>query len=96
LKAWRGAPNWTPSSGNGAAGLGYVFESIIAVVVWGVLLGWGYGSAFGVFLGAMIHGIINVGIFYRDGAPNGATLPSSLAFCCSVPYCRIAASAASP
>jgi simple sugar transport system permease protein len=29
-----------------------------------VLLGGGYGSAFGVFLGTVIFGVINVGIFY--------------------------------
>jgi simple sugar transport system permease protein len=51
-------------SGNATAGLGYVFQAPIVAVIGGVLLGGGYGSAFGVFLGTMIFGIINVGIFY--------------------------------
>ncbi len=51
-------------SGNATAGLGYVFQAPIVAVIGGVLLGGGYGSALGVFLGTMIFGIINVGIFY--------------------------------
>ena len=51
-------------SGNATAGLGYVFQAPIVAVIGGVLLGGGYGSAFGVFLGTMIFGIINIGIFY--------------------------------
>ncbi len=51
-------------SGNATAGLGYVFQSIIVSVVGGVLLTGGHGSAFGVFLGTTIYGIINIGIFY--------------------------------
>jgi simple sugar transport system permease protein len=52
------------NSGNATAGLGYVFQAPIVAVVGGVLLGGGYGSAFGVFLGTVIYGVINVGIFY--------------------------------
>ena len=52
------------NSGNATAGLGYVFQAPIVAVVGGVLLGGGYGSAFGVFLGTVIFGVINVGIFY--------------------------------
>ena len=51
-------------SGNATAGLGYVFQAPIVAVIGGVLLGGGYGSAFGVFLGTVIFGIINIGIFY--------------------------------
>ena len=51
-------------SGNATAGLGYVFQAPIVAVIGGVLLGGGYGSAFGVFLGTVIYGVINVGIFY--------------------------------
>lgn len=51
-------------SGNATAGLGYVFQSMIVAVVGGVLLTGGHGSAFGVFLGTTIYGIINIGIFY--------------------------------
>jgi simple sugar transport system permease protein len=52
------------NSGNATSGLGYVFQAPIVAVVGGVLLGGGYGSAFGVFLGTVIFGVINVGIFY--------------------------------
>ena len=51
-------------SGNATAGPGYVFQGPIVAVIGGVLLGGGYGSAFGVFLGTTIFGIINIGIFY--------------------------------
>jgi simple sugar transport system permease protein len=51
-------------SGNATAGLGYVFQALFVAVFGGVLLGGGYGSAFGVFLGTVIFGVINVGIFY--------------------------------
>jgi simple sugar transport system permease protein len=52
------------NSGNATAGLGYVFQAPIVAVIGGVLLGGGYGSAIGVFLGTVIFGVINVGIFY--------------------------------
>lgn len=45
-------------------GQGYVFEAPIVAVIGGILLGGGYGSAFGVFLGTAIYGVINVGIYY--------------------------------
>ncbi|CAM5775326.1 ABC transporter permease [Labrys miyagiensis] len=51
-------------SGNATAGLGYVFQAPIVAVIGGVLLGGGYGSAIGVFLGTVIFGVINIGIFY--------------------------------
>ena len=52
------------NSGNATNGQGYVFEAPIVAVIGGVLLGGGYGSAFGVFLGTVIYGVINVGMFY--------------------------------
>jgi len=51
-------------TGNAMAGIGYVFEAPIVAVIGGVLLGGGYGSAVGVFLGTAIFGIITIGIFY--------------------------------
>ena len=51
-------------SGNAANGQGYVFQAPIVAVIGGVLLGGGYGSAFGLFLGSVIYGVISVGIFY--------------------------------
>lgn len=52
------------NAGNATAGLGYVFQAPIVAVIGGVLLGGGYGSAFGVFLGTVIYEVISVGIFY--------------------------------
>lgn len=49
---------------NATNGGGYVFEAPIVAVIGGVLLGGGYGSAFGVFFGTVLFGVINVGIFY--------------------------------
>lgn len=40
------------------------FEAIIAVVIGGTLLTGGYGSAIGAMLGALIFGLVQMGIFY--------------------------------
>ncbi|MBZ0261929.1 MAG: ABC transporter permease [Hyphomicrobiales bacterium] len=40
------------------------FEAIIAVVVGGVLLTGGYGTIYGVAFGALIFGLVQMGIFY--------------------------------
>jgi simple sugar transport system permease protein len=40
------------------------FDAIIAVVIGGTLLTGGYGSAIGAFLGALIYGTVQIGIFY--------------------------------
>lgn len=52
------------NSGNSTYGQGYVFQAPIVVVIGGVLLGGGYGSVFGIFLGTAIFGVISTGIFY--------------------------------
>ena len=51
-------------SGNATNGQGFVFEAPIACVIGGVLLGGGYGSATGIFLGTLTYGVIDIGIFY--------------------------------
>jgi len=81
-------------SGNATAGLGYVFQSIIVAVVGGVLLGGGYGSAFGVFLGTMIYGSSTSAYSTPGGARTGCSF--SLAFSCSARCWPTATSAASP
>jgi simple sugar transport system permease protein len=50
--------------GDVTRGQSYVFNSIIAAVIGGVLLTGGYGSAIGASLGAMTYGIVTIGIFY--------------------------------
>jgi simple sugar transport system permease protein len=52
------------NSGNSTYGQGYVFQAPIVAVIGGVLLGGGYGSVAGVFLGTAIFGVISTGIFY--------------------------------
>ena len=40
------------------------FEAIIAAVIGGTLLTGGYGSAIGAMFGALIFGLVQMGIFY--------------------------------
>jgi simple sugar transport system permease protein len=47
-----------------ANGQSFVFNSIIAVVIGGVLLTGGYGSVIGVILGTLTFAIVNQGIYY--------------------------------
>lgn len=57
-----------------AAGQSFVFNSIIAVVVGGVLLTGGYGSTLGVILGTVTFGIVNQGIYYTGWDADWAAL----------------------
>lgn len=52
------------NAGNATYGQGYVFQAPIVVVIGGVLLGGGYGSVAGIFLGTAIFGVISTGIFF--------------------------------
>jgi simple sugar transport system permease protein len=56
------------------AGQSFVFNSIIAVVVGGVLLTGGYGSTIGVILGTMTFAIVNQGIYYTGWDSDWASL----------------------
>ena len=40
------------------------FEAVIAAVIGGCLLTGGYGSAIGAFLGAIIFGMVSIGLTY--------------------------------
>ena len=55
-------------------GQSFVFNSIIAVVVGGVLLTGGYGSVFGVLLGTLTFAIVNQGIYYTGFDSDWASL----------------------
>lgn len=57
-----------------SAGMSFIFNSIIAVVVGGVLLTGGYGSIFGIVLGTLTFAVVNQGIFYTDFDANWASL----------------------
>lgn len=49
-----------------SAGQSYIFNSIIAVVVGGVLLTGGFGSVVGIFFGTITFAIVNQGIYFTD------------------------------
>lgn len=55
-------------------GQSFVFNSIIAVVVGGVLLTGGYGSVTGVMLGTLTFAIVNQGIYYTGWNSDWANL----------------------
>jgi simple sugar transport system permease protein len=57
-----------------ANGQAFVFNSIIAVVIGGVLLTGGYGSVVGVTLGALTFAIVGQGIYYTGWNPDLANL----------------------
>jgi simple sugar transport system permease protein len=55
-------------------GQNFIFDAIVAAVIGGVLLQGGYGSAFGVLLGAITYSIVEVGIQYTSWNSNLAQL----------------------
>jgi len=57
-----------------SAGMTYIFNSIIAVVVGGVLLTGGFGSVVGIFLGTITFAIVNQGIYFTDFDRNWSSL----------------------
>jgi simple sugar transport system permease protein len=57
-----------------SAGQSYIFNSIISVVVGGVLLTGGYGSVVGIVLGTLTFAIVNQGIYYTGFDANWASL----------------------
>jgi len=57
-----------------ANGQSFVFNSIIAVVIGGVLLTGGYGSVVGVVLGTLTFAIVNQGIYYTSWNSDWASL----------------------
>lgn len=57
-------------TGNASSGADYVFNAIIAVIIGGVLLTGGYGSPLGVAIGAMIYGVVSVGVYYTGWNTN--------------------------
>lgn len=55
-------------------GRDFVFAAPVAVVIGGVLLTGGYGTTFGILLGTMIYGMVNLGIFYTGWNSDWAQL----------------------
>ena len=57
-----------------SAGQSFIFNSIISVVIGGVLLTGGYGSIVGIVLGTLTFSIVNQGIYYTGFNANWASL----------------------
>ena len=57
-----------------SAGQSYIFNSIISVVVGGVLLTGGYGSVFGIVLGTLTFAVVSQGIYFTGLDANWASL----------------------
>ena len=53
-----------------AAGQSFIFNSIMCVVIGGVLLTGGFGSVVGIVLGTMTFSIVNQGVFFTRFDPN--------------------------
>ncbi len=60
----------TNGSAQVAAGSSFIFNSIMCVVIGGVLLTGGAGSVIGIVFGTMTFAIVNQGIFYSGLDPN--------------------------
>ena len=57
-----------------SGGMSFIFNSIVAVVVGGVLLTGGFGSVVGVFFGTLTFAIVNQGIYFTHFDANWASL----------------------
>ncbi len=57
-----------------SGGQSYIFNSIISVVVGGVLLTGGFGSVVGIFFGTITFAIVTQGIYYTDFDRNWSSL----------------------
>ncbi|EPX83203.1 monosaccharide ABC transporter membrane protein, CUT2 family [Rubellimicrobium thermophilum DSM 16684] len=57
-----------------SAGMSYIFNAIIAVVVGGVLLTGGFGSVIGIVFGTLTFAIVNQGIYFTDFDRNWSSL----------------------
>ena len=47
-----------------SGGMSYIFNSIVAVVVGGVLLTGGFGSVLGIFIGTLVFAVVSQGIYF--------------------------------
>lgn len=57
-----------------SAGMSFIFNSIISVVVGGVLLTGGFGSVIGIFFGTLTFAMVNQGIYFTDFDRNLSSL----------------------
>lgn len=57
-----------------SGGMNYIFNTIVSVVVGGVLLTGGFGSVIGIFIGALTFAIVSQGIYFTDIDRNWSNL----------------------
>jgi simple sugar transport system permease protein len=57
-----------------SGGMSYIFNTIVSVVVGGVLLTGGFGSVIGIFFGVLTFAIVNQGIYFTDIDRNWSNL----------------------
>jgi simple sugar transport system permease protein len=57
-----------------SSGMSFIFNSIISVVIGGVLLTGGFGSVVGIFFGTITFAIVNQGIYYTEFDRNLSSL----------------------
>jgi len=57
-----------------SGGMSFIFNSIVAVVVGGVLLTGGFGSVIGIFFGTLTFAVVNQGIYFTNFDANWASL----------------------
>jgi simple sugar transport system permease protein len=57
-----------------SAGMSFIFNSIISVVVGGVLLTGGFGSVVGIFFGTITFAVVNQGIYFTSFDRNWSSL----------------------
>ena len=57
-----------------SGGMGYIFNTIVSVVVGGVLLTGGFGSVVGIFIGTLTFAIVSQGIYFTQIDRNWSTL----------------------
>jgi simple sugar transport system permease protein len=57
-----------------SGGMTFIFNSIISVVVGGVLLTGGFGSVIGIFFGTITFAVVNQGIYFTTFDRNWSSL----------------------
>jgi simple sugar transport system permease protein len=57
-----------------SGGMNYIFNTIVSIVVGGVLLTGGFGSITGIFLGALTFAVVSQGIYFTDIDRNWSNL----------------------
>lgn len=57
-----------------SGGMQYIFNTIVSIVVGGVLLTGGFGSIIGIFFGTLIFAIVSQGIYFTDIDRNWSSL----------------------